>query len=437
MGHWSSRLRSWWDVNQFIIRTIRPPGSARVAIFAAIFIAGLVFWIWDLWSGAWIAAVVGFLGLGKDVLSTTARWFTPPRAVLKRDEKTLSVFPQLELTKDLQDHGYQIVSVPCVPNEFVARSSMVDSFLRRSDVALEENQELLRPVVNRIRENSKMMEEALRSQYRQSWGAHPPREFANEAKICLGQDLLLDTTSATIYRGSYFHSFLTNELVVCILESLGEKPAVLFRGSGHFPLFTIDDRQRLKPLSDSLMGNHIGISSLVHTKDRKIAIWRQSAAAQQNRGRLVPTGSGSCDWSDWTALSSRKSLHGLVAGAMEREFGEESHPERRALKDVETQTALLGFFRWIGRGGKPEFVGVSKADVSSLKLRPNTREVDAPDFECLLYPAATMDQLHASIGELLLSERLSVPLWVNLTCLLEALREKPSRWAEFLDLEAN
>lgn len=92
------------------------------------------------------------------------------------------------------------------------------------------------------------------------------------------------------------------------------------------------------------MGNHIGISTLTHTNDGQLVLWRQSGAAQQSRDLLAPTGSGSCDWSDWTDLSNDRLLKDLISRAMKREFREESHPLKSVLKDVAMRTAILGFF---------------------------------------------------------------------------------------------
>ena len=231
----NDRLQSWWDVNSFTICTLRPPSITLVGVSAAVLIAGGVLWIGDLISGAWVAVIVGLLGLGKDAFSLTIRWFTSPHASLKADDRYPQLLLSLRLTPDYEDQGYQIVAVPYRLNEYVVRSSAVDSFLRCHDVTLQENQELLNPITEKLRRNSEILEDTLRCQYRQSWRADPPRRFVNEAKACLGQDLFPSQEAIWIYQGSYFHSFLTNELVTRILESGGSRPMILYRGSEHFP----------------------------------------------------------------------------------------------------------------------------------------------------------------------------------------------------------
>ncbi|WP_146164849.1 hypothetical protein [Desulfonatronum sp. SC1] len=170
------------------------------------------------------------------------------------------------------------------------------------------------------------------------------------------------------------------------------------------------------------MGNHIGISTVVLTSDGQLVLWRQSGGAQQSRDLLAPTGSGSCDWQDWSRLSRSASLKTLISSAMEREFREESHPLKSALRGIAIRTEILGHFRWVRRGGKPEFVGVSKIEAPFSRLQANTDEVDAPEFVQLAYPACNVEQLLSSIAKLLCNKQLSVPLWVNLICLQEALQ---------------
>lgn len=428
----TDRLRSWWDVNVFILCTLSPPSVLLVALSLIVFLGGLGLWIGDVVSGAWIAVIVGFLGLAKDTLSVFARWITSPAASLKDDDRAFELFSRLELSNDYLAEGYSIVTVPGRSNEYVVRSPQVDAFLRANDFTLHEHQKLLKPIEEKLRSNSRVLEDALRCQYRQSWRADPPRRFINETKTCIAGDLLQRGPIA-IYRGTYFHSFLTNELVTRILESRGTHPQILYRGSEHFPAFSRNDgRSLLKRVDQSFMANHVGISTVVYTSDGQLVLWRQSGGAQQSRDLLAPTGSGSCDWDDWSRPSRSDSLKALVSKAMEREFREESHPLESALRGIAIRTEILGYFRWVRRGGKPEFVGISRIEAPFSRLKPNIVEVDAPDFVRLVYPASNSTQLRASITELLASERLSVPLWVNLLCLNEALKTEPERYANFL-----
>jgi hypothetical protein len=156
-------LQSWWDVNLFTILKLRPPNITLVAFSATVCIAGSILWFEDLFSGAWWAVIAGLLGLGKDALFLTMRWFTSPHARLKADDKIPQLLSRLKLTQDSRDQGYQIVDVPYRSYEYVVRSSAVDSFLRSHDVPLQEHQELLNPITEYLRDNSENMEDALLS----------------------------------------------------------------------------------------------------------------------------------------------------------------------------------------------------------------------------------------------------------------------------------
>jgi hypothetical protein len=122
-------------------------------------------------------------------------------------------------------------------------------------------------------------------------------------------------------------------------------------------------------------------------------------------------------------MTESNSLTEFLAHSMEREFREESHPLKDALKNARVNTYPLGYFRWVGRGGKPEFVGFSTVDKKAYELRPNTAEVDRP-MSLPSYPAESLKAVHNSIVGLLADTELSVPLWVNLMCMKEAIESE-------------
>jgi hypothetical protein len=429
------RLRSLIDVYIFIRKTLYPINKYLFLISAILLIFTVVSLVSDLFSGAWLVVIFAFLAIGKDFFLFIWRWFKSPDAILLDDDEIPQLLSSLQLTSDYQGAGYKI-RVLNLPNEYVVRSSEVDLFLRKNDVELQENLQLIDPINEIMGKNSKVLEDALRCQYRKSWGAHPPQRFVNEKKVCLGQDLFLYTGKLLVYKGGYFHTFLTNELVSHMLETRGPRPTISYRGSQHFPAEPNGEgsTRYLKRINGSFMANHIGVSTIVHTSDGQLVLWRQSGRAQQSRNLLAPTGSGSCDWSDWTSLSSNRSLKTLIIRAMEREFREESHPFKSALRGVAIRTSVLGFFRWVRRGGKPEFVGISKTEASLSELEPHVAEVEAPERIRLVYPASTFNQLKDSVNSLLDDNRLSVPLWVIVKCLDEALEKDSDSLAKFLEI---
>jgi len=85
-------------------------------------------------------------------------------------------------------------------------------------------------------------------------------------------------------------------------------------------------------------------------------------AAQSSASLWAPSGSGSVDLRDMRALKARSQrLRDVIAAAMVRELVEESHVTAR---DIEW-TEVLGYFRWLTKGGKPEYVGVTRLRLAS------------------------------------------------------------------------
>ena len=384
-----------------------------------------------------MAVAIGAGGLLKELAPMVLRYFGARGSTIEQDERLYRQLKNIELPPDYVASGYNLVKCPVNISELVARSRNVDAFLRKSELTASENESHLEKLNEKLAANSKMYELALLCQYRKSRRSYPPRDFFNEKKACLGTDLLVGVKDVDLFQGSYFHSFLTNETATKSIESVGANPVRQFGGPDIYP---IDEgsggKLVLKSIANSRMGNHIGISTLIHTSDGQLVMWRQSGSSQQNRGRLVPAGSGSCDWKDWTACSQKSTgLLGLIAYAMQREFVEESTDRGDKLNESDLETKVLGFFRWMSRGGKPEFVGISKLAYPASFLKANATEVNDPDHVQTAFPARTIEQLRASIQELMDRTNISIPLWVCLQCLVEAIEEDENHIVQFLGIE--
>ncbi|MFP3361451.1 hypothetical protein R0K17_29525, partial [Planococcus sp. SIMBA_143] len=62
--------------------------------------------------------------------------------------------------------------------------------------------------------------------------------------------------------------------------------------------------------------------------------------------------------------------------SMKRELWEENGGKAHKIGIEEfAETKLLGFFRWLKRGGKPEFVGISKLRCTLDELTPDLNEL--------------------------------------------------------------
>ncbi|MCR4804549.1 MAG: protein phosphatase 2C domain-containing protein, partial [Clostridia bacterium] len=213
------------------------------------------------------------------------------------------------------------------------------------------------------------------------------RQFTNEAKWGLSGELRPDMDTVSVHRTCYFDSFLTNispgkQLVstrtgktVCALDSEQDAP------------YRVDaeGKKRLRPVGEQYMANEPGVTTLWLLASGTIPLWRQSAQAQSNPGQVVASGSGSADWTDCEPWLGRPDgLRRAVIAGMERELYEESIGERAISKEDfcrETKTLILGYFRWLEKAGKSEFVGISAGSVDheADTISPEESEVTRTD----------------------------------------------------------
>jgi hypothetical protein len=264
--------------------------------------------------------------------------------------------------------------------------------------------------------------------------------FINESKVSVASPIRTDIKVIKIFKGDYFSSFLTNELSTVIINHEGSgRPYIFHDGTKFYPQITVENSERIKEFNEYISGNHIGASTVAISSDKYLCLWVQNRKAQQSVGLLAPTGSGSLDWND---VKKFRSLKQAVVTGMNREFHEESN--RRGMKlscsQIE-ETLLIGYFRRLVRGGKPEFVAISRLAVPHTELEPNEEEVEDRSLlgEMNHYPVKTFADLRKTIQDLLQEDssrqRLSVPLWANLLALNDAIISKPDFVRQFYRLE--
>jgi len=201
----------------------------------------------------------------------------------------------------------------------------------------------------------------------------------NERKIGVASAIGAGMNSLNIGRTSYFTSILTNEACTRRLVRKEENSLVKdFRAL--FPIARDNSggipKIAMAPLEASRMSNHIGVSTLAMTRDGYLIWWVQKETAQQSQGKIVPSGSGSLNWSDFTGLKEAY-LEGLLRQGMARELCEEcSLSNSTTIEKIADATRVLGYFRWVKRGGKPEFIGISRLSVDRGDVQPQNRELE-------------------------------------------------------------
>lgn len=155
---------------------------------------------------------------------------------------------------------------------------------------------------------------------------------------------------------SYFKGLVTNEL--CLREYQACDGLSVDGTERAFPLAVIPR------LSRSRMSNHIGATSLAFDDDGCLCLCITGSASAVAAGKITSSAAGSIDMED---VAGAASLTHALAGAISRELVEETGPD----PDIGIETRIIAFVRHLERGGKPEFIGVSRirgrwADIENI-----------------------------------------------------------------------
>lgn len=208
----------------------------------------------------------------------------------------------------------------------------------------------------------------------------------NEDKIGLRTDLtpglLAENAPVRLQRTDYFSGTATNEMATKRFEMartgrLGA-PIVLADASD-----AMIERGRLVGLADSDLSNHIGVSTLVLSADDRLMLQHQGAQ-NVSGGEMGPGGSGSLDVRDLRLAGDPPTLQALCRAGMEREAAEELSAR---FAERGTATVLTGHARFLLRGGKPEFFGISRSITSCRQMAHGAGEeryvtgIEAEPFE--------------------------------------------------------
>ena len=201
---------------------------------------------------------------------------------------------------------------------------------------------------------------------------HSVENFSNEDKLCMLSEIAGGHGSplgVKLCKGNYYNSYLTNTIYN---KKLTEKDT----GLSLYP--PMNPRvYKIPLLENSKLSNHIGVSTLLVTSDYKTYLLVQNSKTVQNSDRLVPTGSGSVDFKDASGLTD---LRKIVTRAAERELKEETTVDADLLRHagVNVKTTIIGFYRDLTRGGKPEFCCMTEIAAESTSqifdVRPQVNE---------------------------------------------------------------
>ncbi|NUS74221.1 MAG: hypothetical protein HOQ05_12560 [Corynebacteriales bacterium] len=135
----------------------------------------------------------------------------------------------------------------------------------------------------------------------------------------------------------------------------------------------LDSAGQLAPLAETDLANIVGVSTIAITADQHVVLIEQTAKNSASAALLAPSGSGSLEPVDLSTLSPTWTLQQLLINGMQRELVEECGIKSREIID----TQVVGYGRWLERGAKPEFFGVTRLAIAAEQL--NARRVSSAE----------------------------------------------------------
>ncbi len=228
-----------------------------------------------------------------------------------------------------------------------------------------------------------------------------------------------------IQETDYFSTLVTNDIATKTFFDTAHN--LVFDGYSNF-IETGPDK--LRPLVDSenICSNHMGGSTIAFSSDGKMHIVIQGAGNVQSANLLAPSGSGSFDFED---LENKTDFVEMVTSAINRELREEC-----GINDnISINTILIGYARYLNRGGLPQFFGISyvndtdhnfkkKPTESPYVAKVNGQTMDRTAIEKFQADLASFKEHKEN--------NFSFVLWLNIKFLEDFLCQNPVEFIDFL-----
>lgn len=229
--------------------------------------------------------------------------------------------------------------------------------------------------------------------------------FKNDLKLCMTSDIYKNK-SVLLHIGGYFDTYLTN--IVCNKALFNNSDNCKKYNAIEYPINLHDNS--LKSIDDSEMNDEIGVSTVAFTNDHRMILFTQNrCVASDSAGLFAPSGSGSSDADDYC----ENDLYRSITNGMNRELLEETCLEKKKLhENNDYKTKIIGYFRWKEKGGKPEFVGITKL-INTSHIDIESQETEVCDLNCT-YTIESEEDLKKCIDALLENKNTSVPLVATL-----------------------
>ncbi len=247
--------------------------------------------------------------------------------------------------------------------------------------------------------------------------------FHNDAKLCLADiDYTSNNVMVRLCKGSYYNSYLTNKIYLMKIHS--------DEASYIYPPYSFMTRNLELP--SQYFSNEIGISTIAITSDGYIFLQIQGNHADSSNALIVPSGSGSADWSDY---HKDYSFNDIISYATKRELAEETGYSKKEMDKIIVDNKLIGMFRWLNFAGKPEFVSLTKMNISMCNIHPLRSEQEAHinrrlRFHIIENGIIDKNELTRCF-DVINNPSCSVPLCMNLKLLQQYVTSKESEFLEF------
>ena len=316
-----------------------------------------------------------------------------------------------------------------INGDLTLSSSELDQYLWSNSFTVEVDTDKPKRVREFIKRNKSLLLPFLEFKHNESLKDN--KYFFNQDKLGLSSDFVKGSNTVRVHKGTYFDSFLTNE--ACISTLTRECDGIeTNNATSLFPCKCNkeDSQYYLEDIATSRMNNHVGVSTVAFTEDNYCVIRVQNSRTQYNNGKYVPTGSGSCDWTDLTG----NNFNETICNAMQRELCEENF-EKFSIHNTKLvgTTKILGYFRWLTRCGKPEFVGITKLEYSYNDLKENKEEFI--NNQCIVTHVKSIDDILKCIEDINRHKNISVPLVMCLNSLTNYCEEHPDDLKKLLNID--
>lgn len=429
----SVKLRMWTDYFKYRF-FLQQAESLRLILGIIIFAASVYLLEHDITSNfsdshgenaisvIIILVIVKFIWEAYATQSEVRSYFHIQRSILRNNLSK----PIVQPGEKEKEAGFVPIEIPGNRTDLIYASEKLNRYIQTTPLLINLSETKSRHIKEYIQVHREILLQYFNHYFFHS--LHSNRQFTNDKKLCLSRDIGLNSSHVGCHAGGYYDSFVTNQVSGTTLI-IKDKVHTTITTEHIFPSHEDGNGNRyLYDVSSSQMNDHLGCSTIGFTSDNYLLIWVQGSQTQFNHDMLIPTGSGSANISDIRGHNLQKT----VVRAMERELMEETQADK-SLKNSLNRTLILGFYRWVTRGGKPEFSGITKLPGTADQYNPDSREARTEKSSALKFKLESIDDLPGVINKIKSRNRTSTPLYMCLYQLEEMYNNRKEELKEFLN----